>query len=121
MNVFNAPMFTSPSTLNTSFNSNPVRLKDIFLYSICATVTGTPTGTIKLQASNDPDTNPSMPNWQPPTNFVDIDDSSFMLTTAGKTFWNVTNVAYTWVRIAYVDASSGASTATMTAVINGKG
>ncbi len=127
MRTFNKQISTSVP-LNANSNSPYVPLKSIFMYSIAFIVTGTPTGTVKLQASNDPETNDTQVNVTSgvapavgPTRWVDITDSSFSLTTAGETMWNVRDVAYNYVRVVYIDASSGASTATASIIFNGKG
>lgn len=121
MRTFNKQI-QSAVVLNTNINGPFVPLKNIFMYCLAAVVTGTPTGIIKLQASNDPETNDTVPlSDNPPTNWVDISDSSFTLTAAGETMWNVSEIAYNYVRVVYTDSSSGASTATMTVIFNGKG
>lgn len=127
MRVFNQQISTNVA-MNANSNSPYVPLKSIFMYCIAAIVTGTPTGTIKLQASNDPETNDTQYNTTEsrppaviPTHWVDIDDSSFVLASAGETMWNVRDVGYNYVRVVYTDASGGSSTATMTIIFNGKG
>lgn len=113
--------------LNANYNSPYTQLKNMVLYTIVAIISGTPTGTVKLQASNDPETNDTQVNSTGvapavgPSNWVDIADSAFAVSTAGKTMWNVTDVGYNYVRVVYIDASSGVSTATMAIVFNGKG
>ncbi len=110
--------------LSANRNGPAIPLKNIFMYSIAAIIAGTPTGTVKLQASNDPETNDTNPaaNPQPaPTHWIDIASSSVAVSSAGETFYNVTDVAYNWVRVVYVDGSSGVSTATMSIIFNGKG
>lgn len=127
MRTFNKQIATSV-VLNENINSAYIPLKSIVLYSIAAIVTGTPTGSIKLQASNDPETNDtqynataSAPPAVGPSNWIDIADSSFNLTSAGETFWNVKDVGYNYVRVVYTDTSGGTSTATMKIIFNGKG
>lgn len=110
--------------LSANRNSEPIPLKNIFMYSIAAIIAGTPTGTIKLQVSNDPETNDSMPsnNSQPqPTHWIDLANSSVAVSAAGETMWSVKDCSYNWVRVSYVDGSSGSSTATMSIVVNCKG
>lgn len=119
MRVFNDQISTAV-VLNANRNSPAVPLKSIFMYSIAFNVTGTPTGTVKLQASNDPETNDTIP-LPAPANWVDIANSSFSLTASGETMWNVQYVAYNYVRVVYTDSSSGASTATVNIIFNGKG
>ncbi len=126
MKTVNRPIATAVP-MNAAYNSPYQPLKQIYVYAISAIVTGTPTGTIKLQASNDPETNDTqvnstgLPPAVGPVNWVDIANSSFALTTSGGTLWNVNAVGYNYVRVVYADTSSGASTATMDIVFNGKG
>lgn len=119
MRVFNKQI-TTATPLNVNNSSDAVPLKSIYMYNIVAIITGTPTGNIKLQASNDPETNDSIP-LPAPTNWVDIGDSGFALTSAGNTMWNVREIGYNYVRVVYTDISGGTSTATMTVIFNGKG
>lgn len=121
MRVFNQQIATNIA-MNANYTSPYVPLKFIFMYAMAANVTGTPTGIIKLQASNDPETDDTTPlSNRPPTNWVDITNSSFALSASGETMWNVRDVAYNYVRVVYTDSSSGSSTATMNIVFNGKG
>lgn len=120
MRVFNYPVQTN-TLLNTSFKSTFVPLKNIFMYSMAAIVTGTPNGVVTLEASNDPETDPSFPSSLTPTNWVKIKSSDFTLTSSGRTLWNVQGIAYNYVRLSYADSSGGTSTATMTIIYNGKG
>lgn len=106
--------------LNVNYISNFEPLKNIFMLSIAAIITGTPNGTLKLQASNDPETNDTIPLSTPP-HWVDVARSSFAVTSAGETMWNISDVAYNYIRVVYIDASGGTSTATMTIIINSKG
>lgn len=93
-----------------------------------AIITGTPTGTIQIQASNDPETNDTQYNTtagQPPavgpTNWVTITNSPFVVSSSGEEMWNVNYAGYNYVRVQYLDSSGGTSTATMTIIFNGKG
>lgn len=114
--------------LNANSNSPYSPLKSIVLYSIAFNVTGTPGGAVKLQASNDPETNDTqynastnLPPSVGPTNWADIANSSFTLSASGTTMWNVEDVGYNYVRVVYTDTSGGTSTATANIVFNGKG
>lgn len=98
------------------------------MYAMAAIITGTPTGTIQIQASNDPETNDTQynvagnrPPSTAPTNWVTIANSPFSVTSAGESMWNVQAVGYNYVRVQYIDSSGGTSTATMNIVFNGKG
>jgi hypothetical protein len=123
MRVFNNQIATNVP-LNANYNSPAILLKSIYMYNMAAIITGTPTGTIKLQASNDPETNDTMPlgiPFPPPVHWVDITGSTFILTDSGETMWNVQGIAYNYARVFYTDGSGGMSTATMTIIANGKG
>lgn len=122
MNTQNKQIATG-IVLNANYNSPYQQLKNIYMYTITAILSGgTPTGTIKLQASNDPETNTTVPlSNAPPTHWVDIANSSFAITTPGNTMWNVREIGYNYVRVVYTDGSSGAATTTMSIIINCKG
>ncbi len=127
MRTFNKQIATAVP-MNAAYNSPYVPLRNIYTYSMAAIVTGAPTGTIVIQASNDPETNDTQINPTSgvapavgPTHWVTIANSPFTLSTAGETLWNVNAVGYNYVRVQYTDASGGTSTATMSIVFNGKG
>lgn len=114
--------------LNANYNSPYQPLRNIFMYTMQAVITGTPTGTISLQASNDPETNDTQINIPSqlspsvgPQNWVTITNSSFAVATPGIEMWNVDYTGYNYVRVQYTDASGGTSTATVTITFNGKG
>lgn len=124
MRVFNKQILTA-QPLNVSFNSPASALKSIILYTMAINITGTGTGSVRLQASNDPETNDTQPGGIPfpaPTHWADVTNSTFAV-AAGVTevMWNVRDVGYNYVRVVYTDLSSGASTATASIIINGKG
>jgi hypothetical protein len=97
-----------------------MQLQFMYGYSIQVVFTGTPTGTFKLQASCDSCLIADFPNF--PTNWQDITDSPFTVSSAGDYVWNVFDVMYNWVRVVYTDASGGTSTAVITScTFNGKG
>lgn len=123
MRVFNKQIQTA-TPLNVSSNGPAVPLKSIFMYCIAAIFTASAVGSVKLQASNDPETNDTQPDGTPfpaPTHWVDIDDSTFAIVGAGETMWNVRDIGYNYVRVVWTDTSSGANTGNMTVIFNGKG
>ena len=105
-------VFTNTSmTGTTTISSSAMFVGDTSLYSIQAVWTGTPAGTMKLQASNDPTpaigTIPyTVSNWS------DITYSFLTLTgSAGNYLWSVDNCAYKFVRITYTNTSGSGSLA----------
>ena len=124
MRVYNKQLTTN-QVLNVNSTSPASALKSIFMYAMAANFTGSATGSIKLQASNDPETNDTPPSGIPfpaPTNWADIANSTFAIVPGmTEVLWNVRDVAYNYVRVVYTDGSGGTSTATMNIVINGKG
>lgn len=90
------------------------------MFSIAFVVTGTPTGTVKLQASNDPETNTTVP-LDTPINWVDITGSDATVTAAGEVLWDAHDIAYNYVRVIYTDTSGATSLATANIIFNGKG
>jgi hypothetical protein len=123
MKFYNTPNIIPAGTvMNTTLHSESMPLQTMYCYSIQVFFTGTPTGTFKLQASDDVypsvnQTNLANLNWS------DIANSSFTVAAAGNVMWNYSLLAgYNWVRVVYTDGSSGESTATITsATLNGKG
>ena len=127
MRTFNKQIATAVP-LNANYNSPYTQLKNIYTYTMVANISGTPNGTIAIQASNDPETNDTqtnsgnnLPPTNPPTNWVTITNSPFSVTTSGEQMWNVVGIGYNYVRVTYTDLSGGSSTATMNIIINAKG
>lgn len=112
----NNKQFILNQPLNASFNSDPQQTNQVFGYAIQGEITGTPTGTINLQMSADPNVGNNFPiNW------TDITGTSQSVAAAGTFAYNVSDVEYNWVRLVYTDGSGGISAATMNANINIKG
>lgn len=108
-------------TGTTVITSNPVRLDQIYGYAIQAVYTGSPVGTLKLQASSDsPARQTQVSNGGPDvvTNWTDITDSSEAVSGAGSFMWNVTGCFYNYVRLVYTNASG---TGVLTAKLSEKG
>jgi hypothetical protein len=121
MNVFNQPLATAVP-LNANYTSPNALVRLMVTYTMAANITGTPNGSIHLEASNDPLTNELTNPTQPvPTNFATITNSTFTVTAPGTVMWNVYWTGYNYVRVVYTDASGGTSTALMNIVMNAKG
>lgn len=97
------PIITSQS-MAVSIASLPVNLQFYVFFSIQALWTGTPTGTLLVQISNDD------PNIVTPLNWSTYTGSSQSLTgSAGDFMWNFFPTGYNWARLIYT-ASSGSGT-----------
>jgi len=99
-------------TLDLQSNVYDVRVYDGF--SIKAKYTGSPTGTLKLQVSNDDPVNGGTQEWN------DLADSSISVSAAGIYIFNVSVVFFGWVRLVWT-VSSGSGTLTAKIVIKGEG
>jgi len=98
-------MLTTPDVLVDAgsmagnITSSSQQLTNIFGYSVQAVYTGSPVGTIKLQASLDRTT------WN------DVSNSSTAISAAGSTLWNISDVQYPYLRVVYTrDSGSGVLT-----------
>jgi len=91
-------------SLGSSFNSSTVDISEVIGYAVQLTYTGTPTGSLTINASNDG------------TNFFTV--ATVTLTgSAGTNVQNFTQAHYKYVRISYT-FTSGAGT--LTAYVSGK-
>lgn len=117
------------TVMNTTINSQAMQLKDMVSYAIQVFFTGTPTGSFKLQGSNDRVTQADQVVGAngvvtyTPVHWSDVVNSTFTVTAAGDCFWDFWAIpGYNFVRVVYTDGSSGDSTAIITsAVFNAKG
>jgi hypothetical protein len=82
-------------------------------FSVQASYTGSPVGTIQLQASNDV----VLSSAQSPTNWTPIPKSVVAITTAGNYMVNYDLPAFTWIQLVYTPISG---TGTMYANLNTK-
>ena len=107
--------------MNATINSMAMQLLEMWGYSIQITFAGTPTGSFKLQGSDDPVPKANLVIGAngaviyTPVYWSDIANSTFAVTAAGNVAWDVVTTAYNYVRVVYSDTSDGASTATITA------
>lgn len=105
MKVSNEPLITIPIDLSASTTLVPIYLGNIYTYSIQLIFTGTPTGTFKLQCSND-EGHPKAPEkpyqYATVVNWVDITGGSQMIASDGIHTYNVETTGYLWVRVAWI-------------------
>lgn len=107
------------TTMNATINSTAIQVYDAFSFSIQIVFTGTPSGTFKLQMSDDvafsgqPNANGSGLNAAA-VNWTDIANSSFDVAAAGNVAWDYSSPGFNWVRVVYTDTSGASSTAIIT-------
>lgn len=108
------------SDASMSQTSPPAIVDHAWGYAIQVVITGTATGTVKLQGSCDPGPNANFQAANDPyvVDWTDIANSSQPVTGAGTVTYDVVKTAYPWVRVVYT-ASSG--TGTISARYNAKG
>ena len=105
MRTFNYVLL--PTTdMSGDINTNIVMLDSIVLLALQAHWTGTPTGILKLQASNDGAI------WS------DITDSTVNVSGPGDTLYNLSEMGYNRLRLVYTRTSGSGS---IRVVANGKG
>lgn len=108
----------SAQSLNTSTNSNPIWLGHAFGYAVQVTVTGTVTGTLKLQSSCD--AGGEFDTTSPPTvtNWTDVPSATSAVAGAGTYSFNIADANYPWARIVWTQSTN---TGTANARVNTKG
>ncbi len=119
MRTLNEQLYSGSA--NSSFQTDPLALEFQLGFSMQVVISGTATGTINLQGSNDFGTvKPAGPDTGVPgvTNWTDIANSSGPVTGAGTFTWNFNGTFFKWVRVNYVAASG---TGTMIIRANTKG
>jgi hypothetical protein len=110
--VLNVAIVTN-ANMTSTITSTPINLdaNDIVSFSIQASYTGSPSGTIELQSSND---NPTIGT---PVVWTTITDSVASVSAAGTYQLNYDTPAFSWVQLVYIpNGGSG----TLNARINGK-
>ena len=109
------------TVMNGTITSLACSLQKMYNFSITVIFTGTPNGSFKLQMSNDEYFIPNNTNPNVPVNWQDIAYSTFIVTAAGSVTWDYGTCGFNYVRVIYLDASDGVSTAQITASqFNGK-
>lgn len=106
--------------ISVTVNSKVLGLELILSYAVQAIFTGTPDGTFKLQASNDPypDASFGLAAFVP-TNWVDVADSSVTQTDTTPIMINYQFPGYRWVRAVFTPNGGSAGTMTIRAYAKG--
>lgn len=99
--------------VSMSETSKVQSLTNIGQAALTAIFTGSPNGTLKLQASCDPDSilASHVSNW------VDIPNQSQSVASAGGVIFQLSEIGYNWIRAVWAAGGTG----TVTIQINGKG
>ena len=92
---------------SASANGPTIDSSELLYMSVQIVATGSPTGTVKVQGSNDPGN--SISNTVP-TNWVDLSSKSKTLTTSGAFMIEAFNPCYRWMRVTYTAGGTGAVT-----------
>lgn len=87
--------------------SSALSLNQDFSYSVAATMTSTPAGTLSLQASVDG------------VSYVEITSSPQVIADSGTTIWNVSGANYQYVKCLWVHTAGSAGTVVMKAFTRG--
>ena len=131
MLTYNFPNIIPAATvLNTTVNSAAMQLQEMASYMIQIVISGTPTGSFKLQGSCDPvpvqsgviGANGAV--TYAPAHWTDLGISKTVSAAGSILLTDTTTsvIPYNYVRVVYTDTSGGTSTATVTsAVVNAKG
>src|SRR5690349_16244487 len=112
------------SSLAASVNYQPVWIGHLEHFAVQAAYTGTPNGTFKLQASNDPGliNSQSQPNQSSGvTHWTDVADSDIVVAAAGNFMVNFQNAGFEWIRLVWTAAGAGTTPALSMARVVGKG
>ncbi len=117
MRINNENLLDSVGTgLGADWTSEVLYLGHVSQYSIQLVFTGTPSGTFKLQCSNDaghPNAQSKVEQSADVINWTDIAGSSQVISAAGDLTYNAENVGYNWVKVVWTRT---ASTGTLTSV-----
>ena len=88
------------TSITPSFNGPTIDSSQLIQISVQAVVSGAaPTGTIKLQASNDVCTAGNNPGIFVPTNWSDVPNATVSYVAAGAVLIPKQDIAHRWVRI----------------------
>lgn len=101
---------------NANSATGPIKASTWARATFQAVLTGTPTGTLQVQGSNDffdgPDSARQAQSWVP-TNWENI-GSSIAVSSSGGFLTPEIETCYEYMRVTYTDGSSGAATGTIT-------
>lgn len=103
---------SGPIVLDQNRQTQALWLGHAMMYSIQIEVSGTPTGSLKLQISNDlGQANAASADQQDEgvVTWTDLPSSTQAVSAAGTFFWTVADAAHPWVRLVYTHSSGSGS------------
>lgn len=112
------------SSLASSRNYKPIWLGHMQNFSVQCTYTGTPSGTFKLQGSDDVGQVNSQSEANQSTgvtHWTDIADSSVVVAAAGDFMINYQNCGFEWVRLVWTASGAGTTPVLTNARLKCKG
>lgn len=113
MKFINKSIITAGNMSLVSVASDAILIDQIYGYSLQCTYSGAPSGSLRVQASNDLTNNPDdVSDWD------DVGDSVVAISASGDTFYNLDAQFYKYFRVKY-DRLSGSGS--LTVVYFGKG
>lgn len=97
----------SAASMGADVDGTPIRLNQAIGYSIHAVWTGTPTGSLKVQVSNDEGSGPLDGSAPVITNWTDLATPApvALAGAAGTAMFNVDGAMYRWARLKYARTS----------------
>lgn len=110
MRTKNEDLELSGTDMTSNIDSKALWLGHIVNYSIQVVYTGSPNGTLSIEASNDEGSNTNDTSNAQITNWTQVDAQA--VSAAGSHMFQFENVGYKWVRLVWTNSSSGASTIT---------
>ena len=112
MRVANDEILSAPVDLSSNFSSNAIFLGHVDRYAIQLLFTGSPTGTFKLQASNDigeAQKTTEAGRGLLVTTWTDIVGSDQAISAAGNHMWCSSVAPYRWVRVVWTNSAGSGS------------
>lgn len=107
MRVGNFPIFTA-GNMSTTLTSAPFSVYQVFGWSAQFVFTGSPTGSLTVNVSNDPYSTAGG-GVTPPSNWSLLASSTEAISSAGNLIYNVDLAFYNWVQFVYTPSGGTGS------------
>ena len=120
MKTVNKALFTN-GDMETTLISQPFNVAQVYIYAVQCEWTGTPLGTIEVQASCDPEGNVHSDGGPFPTTWTVVGGSSDPVSGPGSYLPNVIGIGYNWIRVVFTPTTPGSNAGALNGRINLKG